>query len=167
MNFTRIRNNLNILILNLCERGALRWKAAVCHMYNIHNMYSNATARHLKEHNHQIGWDNAMCLEKEKKIIPKEDFRKHINKRKQTKVHEFKRLNRGEYIRKGEGDMAEEGKTRYIKRKQRRVYFTFNLKDEVGRTVEISSKQSFNILKLLAACDELKLQNHLLKSFSD
>ena len=84
---------------------------------------SNMIVRHVEEHNHQIDWDNAICLEKEKKnIIPKEYFRKHIYKRKQTKVHEFKRWNRGEHsIRKGEGAMAEEGKPRYIKRKQRGV----------------------------------------------
>ena len=28
---------------------------------------SNAIARDIEEHNHQIHWDNAVCLEKEKK----------------------------------------------------------------------------------------------------
>jgi hypothetical protein len=70
---------------------------------------SNAIPRHVEEHNHKIDWDNAMCLEKEKNI-PKENFRKHLYKRKQTKVYEFKGWYRGEYsIWKGKGGMTEEG----------------------------------------------------------
>jgi hypothetical protein len=46
-----------------------------------------------------------------KNIIPKEDFRKHMYKRKQTKVYAFKRWNRGEYIyRKGKREWLRRGK---------------------------------------------------------
>ena len=76
-------------------------------------VWNNTIARHVEEYNHQIDWDNTVCLEKEKKFISKEDFRKHIYKGKQTIVHELKRWNRGEYsVWEGEGGLAEEGKTR-------------------------------------------------------
>ena len=33
--------------------------------------YSNVIVKHVEEHNHQIDWDNAMCLEKEKILYPR------------------------------------------------------------------------------------------------
>ena len=40
---------------------------------------SNVIARHAMDYNHHINWEKAICLEKEKMIIPEKDFRRHIH----------------------------------------------------------------------------------------